>query len=500
MMPATLMSPALSKEIRGLLPTWAACMAALAGALVSRSDGLLLDAAIVAYIVGPIALGAQSIGQEYAYRTLPMLLSQPVDRRRVLLLKFAVLAVMVLTLAALASNVLMGTARHTAMWQHVSVQVLPVLGGLFVAPWVTMVCRSSLAGILGTSSFASLTFIVQIVIVGAWFGIGAEAAQARIIGPWSIAMIACCALGAVLSVRGFIGLEAIEGPLPSLHLPRWWARAGRTRVRRPLRALVVKELHLQQLTFVIAGFFIAGTAAVSVLQRVVPLWSDFPIGMVTALYCALLSIWIGAIASAEERQHGTLEWQLLQPAPAWQQWTVKVGVTFAVALLCGVGLPLLLVRILPAGGLQVISVSRDFGLVILLLTAGSIYISSLSSSGVRAMVLTLPIGVAIELWLRAVGGAMRWGTSRLAGQYMADIVTGVVATRAVDPADIIMFTTRAFALTLAPLLLWFGFVNHRSTERSVRRIVVQGVSIALIIMAAVLAGGGLSAFYELRSR
>ena len=44
-----------------------------------------------------------------------------------------------------------------------------------------------------------------------------EAAQARIIGPWSLGMIACCALGAVLGVRRFIRLEAIEGPLPSLH-------------------------------------------------------------------------------------------------------------------------------------------------------------------------------------------------------------------------------------------------------------------------------------------
>ena len=500
MIAATLTSPALSKEIRGLLPVWAACMAALAAAFVSRSDGLLLDAAIVAYIVGPIALGAQSIGQEYAYHTLPLLLSQPVARRRVFLLKFAVLAVMVLTLAALASNVLKDTARHTEVWRQLSVQVLPVLGGLFVAPWVTMICRSSLAGIFATTTFASLTFIVQLVIVGAWFGINAETAQAKSIGPWSLAMIACCALGGVLGVRQFIRLEAIEGPLPSLHLPRWLARAGRPRDRRPLRALAMKELHLQQLTFVIAGFFIAGTAAVSMLQRVVTIWSDFPIAMVTALYCALLAIWIGAIASAEERQHGTLEWQLLQPTAAWQQWTVKVGITFGVALVCGVGLPLLLFRILPAGGFQIVPLSRDFAMVIVLLTAGSIYISSLSSSGVRAMVLALPIGVAIELWIRAVGNAMRWGTSMLAGRYMGDIVTGVVATRSVDPGDIVLFTVRAFALTLTPLLLWFGFVNHTSSERSVRRIVVQGVSIALIIMAAVLAAGGLIAFYELRSR
>ena len=497
---ATLSSAPLSKEIRGLLPIWAACMAALAGALVSRGDGLLLDAAIVAYIVGPIALGAHSIGQEYAYRTLPMLLSQPLDRRRVFFLKFAVLAVMVLTLAVLASRALMDVAGRTPFWRLLSVQVLPVLGGLFVAPWVTMICRSSLAGILGTSSFASLTFIVQMVIVGAWLGIDAEAAQARIIGPWSIAMIACCAVGGVLSVRRFIHLEAIEGPLPSLHLPRWWAGSGRTRAWQPLRALAVKELHLQQLTFVIAGFFIAGTLLVSALQRVVPLWSDFPIALVTQLYWLILSIWIGAIASAEERQHGTLEWQLLQPTAAWQQWLVKVGVALAVALVCGVGVPMLLLRIIPNGG-QIVPPSPDFAGLIVLLTAASIYLSSLSSSGVRAMVLALPVGTALMLWIQTVDGALRWVTSRLAGPAIADIVTGTYfAPVHVDPADVILFTMRACALALVPLLLWFGFVNHTSSERPVQRVVLQGAAIAFVIMTGVLVAGGLLAFYELRPR
>ena len=494
---ATLSSAPLSKEIRGLLPVWAACMAALAGAFLSRSNDLLLNAAIVAYIVGPLALGAQSIGQEYAYRTLPMLLSQPVDRRRVLFLKFAVLAVMVLTLAALASNVLKDVARQTGMWRQFSVQVLPVLGGLFVAPWVTMICRSSLAGILATGSFASLTFIIQMVIVGAWFGISAEAAQARITGPWSLAMIACCAVGAVLSVRRFIRLEAIEGPLPSLHLPKWWARAERTRARQPLRALAAKELHLQQLTFVIAGFFIAGTIVVSVLQTVVPLWVDFPIGVVTQLYWVILAIWIGAIASAEERQAGTLEWQLLQPTAAWQQWTVKVGVALAVALVCGVGAPMLLLRIIPNAG-QIVTPSREFALLIVLLTAASIYLSSLSSSGIRAMVLALPVGTALMLWIQAVQGAMRWVTSRLAGRAMADIVTRTFAPVRVDPADLILFTLRACALTLVPLLLWFGFVNHTSSERPVRRVVLQGAAIAAIIMVAIVVAGVLLAFYEVR--
>lgn len=497
---ALLSRAALSKEIRGLLPLWVACLAALAGAFVSRSDGVLMQAAIVAYIVGPIALGAQSIGQEYAYGTLPMLLSQPADRRRVFFLKFAVLAVMVLTLAALAWTVLMGVARDSAPWRRLSVQVLPVLAGLFAAPWVTMICRSPLAGILGTTSFASLVFIIQMAIVGVWFGVDAGTAQAMSIGPWSLGMIACCAVGGVLGVRRFIHLEAIEGPSPSLHLPRWLARSARTRVYQPLRSLAVKELRLQHLTFVMAGLFIIGTLAVGAFRRVVPLWSALPMGLVAQLYCVILSVWIGSVASAEERQHRTLEWQLLQPTPAWQQWVVKVAVVLMVALVCGVGLPVLLFEIMPAGDFQIVGMPRHTAVLVVLLTTSTIYISSLSSNGVRAMVLALPIGAAVELWVQAVTEAMRWGTLKTAGPLMASIVSGAVAPASANPADVALYVARACVLTLAPLLLWFGFVNHTSSERSFRRIVLQGASIALIIMTGVILTGGALAFYELRSR
>jgi hypothetical protein len=93
------LSPVLSKEIRALLPFWAASMAALAGAFVWRA-GNSLGIATFFYVAGSLAIGAQSVGQEYTYRTL--LLSQLADRRQLYLLKFAVSAVMLLTLAALA--------------------------------------------------------------------------------------------------------------------------------------------------------------------------------------------------------------------------------------------------------------------------------------------------------------------------------------------------------------------------------------------------------------
>ena len=57
----------------------------------------------------------------------------------------------------------------------------------------------------------------------------------------------------------------------------------------------------------------------------------------SAMYVGVLSMLVGALASAEERQFGTLESQLLLPVRAWQQWTVKVATCYLLAAILGVG-------------------------------------------------------------------------------------------------------------------------------------------------------------------
>ena len=116
------------------------------------------------------------------------------------------------------------------------------------------------------------------------------------------------------------------------------------------------------------------------------------------------------------------------------------------------------------------------------------------------MVLSLPIGMAVAFFVQMVSGALRWVTLKLAGPMMAGIVTGAVASSSIDSADVVTFLGRAFSLTLAALLLWFGFVNHASSERTVRRLLKQVAAIAVFITIGILLLGGVLAFYELRSR
>lgn len=495
---AAALRPAVSKELRALLPLWGASVAAVATAFMWRG-GVLLDMGVFAYVVGSIAIGAHSIGQEYTHHTLSTLLSQPVDRRRVYLLKFIVAAVMLLTLAAVAWSVLANTVVRPGLWSATFI-VWPLLCGLFLAPLLTMIARGSLAGMVLSASVAGCTWLASVTIAALWLGTGMEAAERVIFDYFAAAMVVACPAAGFLGWRKFRGLEATDAASPAFHLPRWLKGAPGARRHAPLRALAAKELHLQQMSFVVAALNIVIWAILLLLQRNVPSLSTFPVDAILLLYCVGVAIMIGALASAEERHHGTLAWQLLQPAPARQQWIVKVGVAVGLALLLGVGLPMLLIQLTPHGGFPALRAGADLGVVVVLMTAGSTYISSLSGSGVQAMAWSVPIGLAAVLFTQTMGRALGWVAVRFTSPLMANVVTGAVMPASVDAVDIVTFALRAFTIALTPLLLWFGFVNHTSQDRTTRRIVGQAASIALVITAVVVLVGGVLAFYELRSR
>ena len=85
------LSPALVKEVRALLPTY--CAALIAVVVGSFSNGhTLIAAGLLGFAFGSVALGAQSFGHEYTHRTLGLLLSQPLDRRRLFFYKLVVLS------------------------------------------------------------------------------------------------------------------------------------------------------------------------------------------------------------------------------------------------------------------------------------------------------------------------------------------------------------------------------------------------------------------------
>jgi hypothetical protein len=416
--------PFLAKEFRALLPVWIAAAIAIGAAVLNgpRTHEL----ALIAYGFGSVTLGAQSIGHEYTHRTLTLLLSQPSSRRQILLLKLAVLIPTLLALTAFAWLIMLRPGEWP--WVFAS-----LLNGLCLAPLLTMASRNPLAGVVFTGAAP-----VWLLVLSRYIGAGAI---------WGT-MLGLSVVAAVGSWRMFMRLEAIDGRGQDVGVPQVWRRwmaatfaapIERRRTKRPVWLLVKKELHLQQMTFAVGCVWLVIWVGESILTRMIPGFVGLPLPVVSVLFGALLAILIGSLASAEERQIGTLQWQVLLPMAAWQQWVVKVSTALGLAAVVSFGVPILL-----AGGH--VGFSAWHAGFILALVAGSLYVSSLCDSGLRALTVSGPLVLSLSLLTMRLMGMLNGPPSALVAVPIAAVIV---------------------------LTLWFAFENHRLARQGAGRVVQQ---------------------------
>ncbi len=463
------------KEFRALLPTWAAsAVAILLGFLPALRGADSLTVSLLAYIIGTVALGAQTIGHEYGYRTVGFLLSQPANRGRLLITKLSVLMPMVVALAALIWGMLLAQPLRPPSF-YVGEIIVPPLAGLLLAPYIAMVSRSHLAGTVFTLAILGNVWLFAGVWAAATYGINDPRVDNLALSVGTIVIVALCATGAVLGWRRFMRLEAIDGAGAALNIPAWLRRTP-ARQRHPLMQLLRKELHIQHMTFVVVGIFLAAwIVMLFAKQRSVDL-RDIPVAFLTMLYAALLSLLIGSLASAEERQFGTLQWQTLLPVPAWQQWSIKVGVTMALTLLFGVGLPLLLMRISPSMDDKTLSAQMPLMTAALIgCVTVSLYVSSISTSGVRALVLAIPAALGLVVFVPLIASVIPPAVPSLG------LVRHLITT------PFWFFAIPLVVLgALILVVLRFAAINHSLADRSVRRAGQQLAWIAGSLTVALL--------------
>ena len=479
----------IRKELRALAPTWLA----VAAAMVAAEFGpvLLRGSGVPAYFIGAIALGAQAMGHEFSHRTWSMLLSQPVRRERILLVKLGVLAALLVSLAGLAAFTL--PFHRVEQPFKAAFITLPAALAFFVAPWLTMAARSPLAGAVFPAALAGVTFAAANWLGVRLYGYTRQVDAFRSAFMWWT-MSGLCATGAVMTWWTFLRLQVTDGSSADLGMRGPGVPAGSAgaafRKRNRTWMLLTKELHLQQLAMVVAGVYAAGYVLL-----VLAFASSSPglgesLGVVAAFYGGVLAMLIGALASAEERQIGTHEWQQLLPMAAWQQWALKAGTAIGLAFVLGIGLPFLLVSVLPpeptAWPRRIWPMRQPVVFILMaMLTTGSLYVSSFTRSGLWALTLSIPVvfGTAIFFaWVtrpieRAVHQAGLLGQLRLSLPAIAGNTVFV-----------------AVFIALLGMVLWFGLKNHRSSERSVTRISQQVAWMAawtVVGLAAVLVLGAI---------
>jgi hypothetical protein len=454
---------------------------------------------IPVYFVGSIALGALSMGHEYSGGTLTLLLSQPRRREHLFLLKMGVLVLLLLTLSAviwimLASGavrlpVLLATgAEH---WQGLVV-VLPLLCGLFIAPSLTMLCRNPLAGMVFTVAATALVVLVGDVFAGGEYGADPTAASHAIALKVAIlwwGMLAISAIAAIAGWRLFMRLEAIDDRGQAV--PLTWRRSRAATIegtqvfaqRHPLWLLTKKELRLQQLSFVVAGLYVLGWFGILLVRRGTPELQTPLLLALTVTISVTISLLAGSLASAEERQLGTLEWHALLPMSARTQWMVKAGTAVGVTVVLGLGLPALLSSLtrpaVTAAGVQ----PAGAGLSLILLTVVSLYVSSLCASGLRALMWSLSVAVGLLLAFVTSRVNFRPGFDPF---FYFNYSWGQSAFLTLD-TRLILLLLLLIVLSLVlyagalGLLLRFARANHTSSERGPGRIGNQMVRLGAFL-------------------
>jgi hypothetical protein len=233
------------------------------------------------------------------------------------------------------------------------------------------------------------------------------------------------------------------------------------------------------MTFIVIALYLAVSVSAAWLERTAAGQLPLPWQQLNTLYLALLAILVGALTSAEERHYATLEWQLLLPMPAWQQFAVKVGVALAIVAIGGLILPVAAAQLMPLphrGGFPAGSVVT-MSVTAMGLAAGSMYISTLSSSGVRALVTAIPALLGAVLVLRGAMAAARWGAGAglLPRRPLVEWMISGGAAQAIFAAIVAL---------AAIVCLTHALANHRRQDRGADRIARQCVSMGAAIAVA----------------
>jgi hypothetical protein len=311
----------------------------------------------LAFFGGIPLLATISLGAEFQYATLPLLLGQPMGRMRIWREKMSVTA---LALASVALVFNYSWHHHpspqsvifrSALAQAVELGLVAVIGS---AVYWTLMARSTMGGLI-------LNICVQYVVFGG-VTLLAEGILGRLLSTADIRMAVSigalpvlCYAGVMfwLGARKFQRFQATGGVAGNdliadgpRFLPEALARLLRARPSGAFRNLIRKELQMQRpiwpLTLLLGCGWLALTipGGVPVSGQVQEPSTIVSVAMVL-LECLSLVIAVlaGCLSLGEERTSGTHIYQLTLPMSVRRQWLIKLAMAISTALLCAAAVP-----------------------------------------------------------------------------------------------------------------------------------------------------------------
>src|ERR1039457_2329280 len=347
------MNALVKKEIRLLLPSWIVAMLLAMIQAITRPYDFYVACLL---FFGLTIMALTTIGRETSLNTLSLLLAQPAERMRIWQTKLSVLAVAFLTvfavwlaafgIAFINSNV-DASAQTSSYNLFITVCLIATAtftGGL----WTTLLLRQ-IAGAFW------LTLLVPAVLSG-FSTVFFVQSQSN-----SILIAVLCVVIAIYSVGGFLfarwlffRAQDVGWSGGVISLPEWKFFAARsenavsTRNRKPIFALVKKELQLQQASLMGAAGLLALHIGIIVLRKYHHFAKDSAGEVLTSIFWMLWLVIppvIGSVAVAEERRLGVMEGQLCLPVSRRAQFAIKGFLTLLLGTFLGGVMPMLLEHI-----------------------------------------------------------------------------------------------------------------------------------------------------------
>jgi ABC-type transport system involved in multi-copper enzyme maturation permease subunit len=485
------MNARIIKETRSVLPVLVVTM------LVSVAPRLIWErktaggAGLAFFTLCCVLMGAASFGNEFQWRTMPLLLAQPVPRRRIWNEKMLVLGC-ALALGLVFFLVCVPLPEKDS---YLFLAVVPFCV-LCVAPYMALQIKNTLIaavctfalpfGICGSLKLATTIFSRFFPEAGRALDTSIESL------PYTYAIAATavyCGVCYRLGYRTFLRLEAIYAQAKEIALPARMeaALAGPfnrllPRYRGAWTSLLRKELQIQKAAFVFAFVMCVVSVPLALAWDVdhTDLLAGMAVTPIAVLVFVIPFIAPGGCVS-EERSWGVSAWQRALPVSSRKQWAAKMVAVIFTCVLLGVVLPAALwmadgwVFHLPFGPgpmhwdrlFRVAGLNYFLG-YLLWLSLGA-FASSLCANSAKAVILNLGLMVG---GAGLAGGMISW-ISRI-----LRIGPSPGQTSELDLVLLAIYFAGLIGLTQC-----LAYHNHRTGEPDTRRVWMQ---VATVISAIVV--------------
>ena len=353
------MNALIRKEIRLLLPSFLIGVALTFANCFLKADQLGFNKFVSVVSIAScsaiaVFMALNSFGAEISSGTFPMLLAQPVSRRRIWRTKTLLLAAALFIGGSLWCAILF---LRFEVFNHP--KGLGDFGDIFLGTWLFLLVIYS--GALWT------VLLFRQMAAAFWFTLLVPVAILVVISNLvknnDTGTMILCIVFALYSITGFLFARRLffcaqdaQWTGGTISLPVWLGFGGQTissvrRPRRSLFALLRKEFQLHQVSILLAiALAVLNLVCIVLLKFRPPLYDDRSARTIIilgffGLFWFAIPWLVGSLAVAEERRLGTLEAQLCLPVTRRVQLFVKFAVALILTISLGALLPWCLERI-----------------------------------------------------------------------------------------------------------------------------------------------------------